>query len=723
MPGSRLESVRTAARFTTFLLKVASRCNIACDYCYMYEHNDQEWRTQPHLMSDDTQARIVDRLAEYATATDLEKMLVVFHGGEPLLAGSDRLAQFAREIRARIPQVRVDFSLQTNGILLDEACLDVLESEGIGVSLSLDGPAGANDLHRRTKNGGSTFSQVMEALGRLQRRPATFTGVIAVIDPSIAPDELLDFFAGLQLPALDLLLPDANYTRPPSGRESTPDLYVDWLIRAFDLWFDRYPTMPVRTFDALLYALAGVGGGTDAFGFGDISLLSIETDGTYHDLDVLKITRPGETSLGASVDNNAIEDVAASEVLAARRHLLTRDGLAAACRSCSVVEICGGGSVPHRYSTNGFANPTVYCREMLALIRHARRRLTSAVAAERDHSAARGGVEVVDLASFEYAEYATTTVEDILDEWRGTAAAALRAVAGSISTDRKLPESTRAAASMVCEATTAAVGAVAVRPSVVLWTRAAESARSGVPLRGLDGEPVDFDPSYLETIAEWVAEPPGPAVLLHRDDPWLRRPFTEPIVFCDGDEAERGRLLTRSALALIDEYDRHLAAEIRLLSPEIQFIRDRSAHPDKVVSFSDDVVPGALFLGLGSAAAGVDVYDLADSLIHEHRHQKLYLLNRRVELVARDLPLVRSPWREELRPPSGLLHAAWVFVELRRFWRYVLDAGLAEVALRARTQIATTDERLAQAWVTLREVELTPAGRSLVRVLEERSRP
>ena len=30
--------------------------------------------------------------------------------------------------------------------------------------------------------------------------------------------------------------------------------------------------------------------------------------------------------------------------------------------------------------------------------------------------------------------------------------------------------------------------------------------------------------------------------------------------------------------------------------------------------------------------------------------------------------LVVSPWREDLRPASGLLHAAFVFVELRRFY-------------------------------------------------------
>ena len=31
------------ARITSFLVKIASRCNLACDYCYMYEHADQTY--------------------------------------------------------------------------------------------------------------------------------------------------------------------------------------------------------------------------------------------------------------------------------------------------------------------------------------------------------------------------------------------------------------------------------------------------------------------------------------------------------------------------------------------------------------------------------------------------------------------------------------------------------------------------------------------------------
>ena len=49
-------------RITSFLVKIASRCNLACDYCYIYEHADQSWRSQPPFMSDQTRRKLAERI-------------------------------------------------------------------------------------------------------------------------------------------------------------------------------------------------------------------------------------------------------------------------------------------------------------------------------------------------------------------------------------------------------------------------------------------------------------------------------------------------------------------------------------------------------------------------------------------------------------------------------------------------------------------------------------
>ena len=72
----------------TILLKTASRCNIACSYCYVYQLGDQGWRRQPPTMSRSTVDATVRRLDELRRAQDRD-FAVVLHGGEPLLLGDE----------------------------------------------------------------------------------------------------------------------------------------------------------------------------------------------------------------------------------------------------------------------------------------------------------------------------------------------------------------------------------------------------------------------------------------------------------------------------------------------------------------------------------------------------------------------------------------------------------------------------------------------------------
>src|SRR5215469_12178212 len=73
--------------FREFIVKVHSRCDLACDYCYMYEMADQSWRARPRRMSPEIAERTASRIAEHASAHNLRSIMLTLHGGEPLLAG------------------------------------------------------------------------------------------------------------------------------------------------------------------------------------------------------------------------------------------------------------------------------------------------------------------------------------------------------------------------------------------------------------------------------------------------------------------------------------------------------------------------------------------------------------------------------------------------------------------------------------------------------------
>src|SRR5689334_5258923 len=51
--------------FREFIVKVHSRCDLSCDYCYMYEMADQSWRDRPRRMSDEIAAWTATRIGDH----------------------------------------------------------------------------------------------------------------------------------------------------------------------------------------------------------------------------------------------------------------------------------------------------------------------------------------------------------------------------------------------------------------------------------------------------------------------------------------------------------------------------------------------------------------------------------------------------------------------------------------------------------------------------------
>jgi uncharacterized protein len=374
----------TPTPFREFVLKVASRCNLDCDYCYVYHLADQSWRDQPRFMTAATAAATADRIVEHVRVHELDFVNLRLHGGEPLLAGRDRLHEIVGIFRERLaPEVDVTITVQTNGVLLDEAMASFLVEEDIGVGISLDGDRQANDLHRTYVDGRSSFDEVVAGI-RMMQRPdfrSHFLGLLCTIQLEADPVRVWDTLVGLGVAGVDFLLPHGTWADPPPGlvpgAGRTP--YADWLVPLFDRWFDA-PVRPlsVRTFESLLLLLLGGGGAHESFGLGPVALVVIESDGSYEQVDTLKAVGQGAAASGRSVFADPLD--ALFDVPAFVQRQLGRHGLAEECQSCEVVSTCGAGLFPHRYRPDGgFTNPSVYCADQYALIGHIQRRVEEAL--------------------------------------------------------------------------------------------------------------------------------------------------------------------------------------------------------------------------------------------------------------------------------------------------------------------------------------------------------
>lgn len=360
-----------AVPFREIVLKVHSRCDLACDHCYVYEHADQSWRTRPKAISDHVVSRTARRLAEHARTHALPSVTVILHGGEPLLAGPARLRRVCEEFTSSLAGIaELDLRIHTNGLQLSPRYLDLFDEFDVKVGISLDGDRAANDRHRRYADGRSSHPLVLKAveLLRQDRYRHLDLGLLCTVDIANDPVAVLDALTGLEPPLIDFLLPHATWDEPPPRPDGSPTAYAEWLLTVFDRWQEQGRPVPVRLFSSVLSTLSGGPSLTESLGLAPTDLVVVETDGQLEQVDSLKSAYEGAAATGFDVFTHSFDEVAAHPGVRARQ--LGLAGVSETCRRCPVVRSCGGGLYTHRYRpANGFDNPSVYCADLAALIR------------------------------------------------------------------------------------------------------------------------------------------------------------------------------------------------------------------------------------------------------------------------------------------------------------------------------------------------------------------
>jgi uncharacterized protein len=360
------------------VIKVHSGCDLACRYCYMYRLADQRMRGQA-AMTEGTFGQTVERIREHLLGHGLTQMRVVFHGGEPLLVGADTLATMAARLREAMPPgIAVEATVQTNAVRLSRHDVELFTAHGIRVAVSLDGDREANDRHRRSAGGRSSFAAVDRALRLLQKQPETFAGILCVVDLANDPVRTYETLLRYDPPIVDFLLPHGNWSQPPPDLSSEPR-YGAWLATVYDRWYGATAReVRVRFFEEIVNLLFGGVSRTEAVGTSPSGTIVVNVDGSYEDIDTLRSTYPGAVDTGLNVFDHALDEALHHPHIVARQRSTTT--IAEGCRDCPVHRVCGGGYYPHRWRAgNGFANPSVYSRDLRFLIEHVATRLRADV--------------------------------------------------------------------------------------------------------------------------------------------------------------------------------------------------------------------------------------------------------------------------------------------------------------------------------------------------------
>jgi len=362
---------------SSFILKVASRCNLNCSYCYVYNQADSTWKSRPPIMPDAVFEATLDRIRRHCIRSNQRTAHIQFHGGEPLLVGASRFGRWCERIRDVLSDtVTVELGMQTNGSLLDEKWIEVLRAHDVLMGVSIDGPKDVHDAFRKDRKGRGSYERVEQGLRLLQCSNVPHR-ILSVIPLGSEPLKVHHHLVSLGSKSITYILPDFTHDNVASVRRLYgPTPCADFLIPIFDdWWFTGTLELIIRDLWNVARIILGGRSQIETFGNRPPHYVFIETDGEIEGLDCLRSCGEGISRINLNVRHADFSDILASPTMhgVAIFHGMP---LPTGCLGCAERETCAGGYLPHRYSrAERFDNPSVWCADILEIFAHIRRRL------------------------------------------------------------------------------------------------------------------------------------------------------------------------------------------------------------------------------------------------------------------------------------------------------------------------------------------------------------
>ncbi len=346
----------------SLLVKPASGlCSLHCRYCF-YRQELASYEELPRkIMSDE----IMETLIHKACAEAKYSLSVTFQGGEPTLAGPDYFRRFVSLVREKKDkETEVYYSLQTNGMLLDEEWAAFLRDNEFLVGLSFDGTPKIHDSNR----GRGSAKKVQEAW-RLLRKFGVDTNLLCVVTAQAAKAPKQVYHGMKEMGGYCLQFIPCISDEKGDPWELTPKDYGHFLKETFDCWYEdelsgKAPS--IRHLEDYMRIMMGIAPSSCA-AMGRCGLyFVVEADGSVYPCDFY-VSR--EYCLG-NVCESSFEEMAESERMKA---FLTKDVKSEKCRNCRYFFLCRGGC---KRDYRGMENR--YCSSYLEFFSHVGERLGEA---------------------------------------------------------------------------------------------------------------------------------------------------------------------------------------------------------------------------------------------------------------------------------------------------------------------------------------------------------
>jgi uncharacterized protein len=347
-------------------------CNMACGYCYNGSSHTP-CQSNPRVISIDTVYKICDEVYPFLKG---DQLIIIWHGGEPMLAGKDFFREVVKVQKAAIKgRYKIINCMQTNGTLIDEEWARLFKEIKFGPSVSIDGPPVMHNGVRTFLNGEPTYQQAMRGY-RLLRQAEINAGMLVVISQINVhrPEVLWQWILEEGIPHFDFL----PCIEPELWRKGlrkyglTAEENSEFSAKFFDLWFNHGdPEIKIRTFRDAIKGQLGGRVNICSWKAGCLEHISFDSQGNafpcsrYHCYP--------ETNMG-----NILEQGFAG-IMASEKTRWVHEGIALGqkkCEKCKWNPLCGSGCPFLKYATYGsWDGPFVHCQSRKALFNHVQKRI------------------------------------------------------------------------------------------------------------------------------------------------------------------------------------------------------------------------------------------------------------------------------------------------------------------------------------------------------------
>lgn len=244
---------------------VGASCNLSCKYCF-YKNKETDSKQSP-IMSDEVLDAYIKQLIEMEPS---DQAVIAWQGGEPTLAGIDFYKKAVTLAAKYLPKNKtIQWTIQTNGVLLNGEWCSFFRENNYLVGLSLDGPKNVHDAFRVDRAEAGSFEAVMNAVELLKRHRVEFNILCCVHAANenwaLEVYRFLRDVAGARyiqfIPVVERLSepqqPEGKM--PVSSRSVHPAQWGQFLNDVFDEWVQRdVGEVFVLLFDWTLAAWVGL---------------------------------------------------------------------------------------------------------------------------------------------------------------------------------------------------------------------------------------------------------------------------------------------------------------------------------------------------------------------------------------------------------------------------------------------------------------------------------